>query len=444
MSSPLIALVGRTNVGKSALFNRIVKPAKDRAKALVSKIAGVTRDLNIETVNWQGYNFRLGDTAGFDPTSADDLSLAIYQHTLSSMQNAAAALLVVDCQSGLMSLDEDIFSKLKKNGKPFFLVVNKVDDPIHEQLTAEFYKLGEQQIYLTSALHNRGIDNLLSAVVSKLTLPPSPAPSLDNNHQPSLPKLLLLGRPNAGKSTLANNWIGEEQLLVSDQPGTTVDAISIPIYFEQQRLLLVDAAGVRRKSKVVKELETMSVKAVMHNLTLSDICVILIDATSGFSDQDAKLAKLAFEKHCSLIIAINKWDLISQSDPKSYRQAIYYRRPYLQHVDLVFISAAKKQGTKKLLKQVLNTLKERNKKVSSAQFNQFLQYLSASSAGRKLKINYGTQVGVSPPAFSLYVNSPQLVTPSIEKHLIKQLRRFFGFQGTPVRLFWRSKHGPSA
>ncbi|MBL0691865.1 MAG: ribosome biogenesis GTPase Der [SAR324 cluster bacterium] len=492
--SRLVAVVGRANVGKSALVNRLSRSSK----AIVTKVAGTTRDQNIMAVNWQGQVFKVCDTGGMDLSSKGELAQKTNDLAWKAIKSANAVLFVVDRKSGLLGEDKDIFAKLRKLSKPVLVVINKVDVDKHLNDLADFHTLGADNFWPVSALHDVGIAQLeedlaqvlnirpvmldkkmalatdiaINDVSSDGTLPDDilsdDIETSDNsanyehkdgqqekkkgkikkNFIKDCPTLVILGRPNVGKSTLANRWIGKDRLMVSDNSGTTRDAIDVLINYHQQNILLIDTAGIRRKSKITLETELMSVKSALRSMERADICLLLLDAKTKFTDQDAKIVSLALARHKPLIIAINKWDAYEKDSmsTSSYREDFFIEQPYLKYVDIMFISALTGQRTYQLLDRISELYQTLHKKISSPDINRVIGYINDNyqlniSGGRKFKIKYATQVGTNPPTFALYANFPESVSQDFERYVLGQFRKFFIFRGIAIRLFWRSKYG---
>lgn len=436
MNIPVVALVGRPNVGKSKLFNRIV----GTDSAIVSEEAGTTRDRHFARAEWAGRDFWLVDTGGI----ADDPQLPMDREILRQVEQAIAEadllLFVVDAKTGLHPSDAHVAERLRNSGKPWLLVANKVDDP---QATDwyEFYSLGAGDPVPVSASNGKGSGELLDAVVDKL-------PAGGEEGEEAL-HVAVIGRPNVGKSSIVNRLLGEERLVVSEVAGTTRDAIDTPMRYHGQQLVFIDTAGLRRQSRVEDGIEFYSALRTRRAIERADICILVVDATEGeIQNQDLKVAALAWEAGRGLILVVNKWD-IAEKDEKAtakYEKAAQEKAPFLRFVPFVFTSALTGQRVTRILDLLLQVEEERKKRVSTSQVNERLQELLArrqppQAAGREVKLNYASQVETAPPTIAVFGNHPELVEEHYVRYLHNGFRDAWGFTGNPLRVIMRRKAG---
>lgn len=428
---PIVALVGRPNVGKSTLFNRIV----GERKAIVEDIPGITRDRLYHDANWSGRDFIVVDTGGIDFENRDGhIGSRVYQQVLLAIEEADVIIMVTDGQTGLTEEDERAASILKKSGKPVILAVNKIDD-YEKSDHYEFYKLGLGDPIPVSAIHGINSGDLLDVVVS--SFPQSPFEDDDE----SVIKLALIGRPNVGKSSLANKLLGQERTIVSDIPGTTRDAIDTPMSRDGQEYLIIDTAGMRRKGRISETTERYSIIRALRAIDRSDVVLMLIDAVDGVTEQDKKIAGYAHEVGKGILLVINKWDAIPKDDKtmKRFEEDIRDEMGFLAYAPIAYISALTGQRVAKLFDMINFIAEQRYLRVATSRLNEVLAEAThlnppPSDKGRRLKIYYGTQVGVAPPKIALYVNEPEIMHFSYERYLTNQLRQNFGFEGNPLWL----------
>jgi GTP-binding protein len=434
MSIPVVAIVGRPNVGKSALFNRIVG---DKS-AIVSDEPGTTRDRHFARAAWNGRNFWLVDTGGLTDDPHVPMDVDIRKQVLQAITEADLMLLVVDAKAGLHPQDQRIVELLRDARKPWVLVANKVDDP-RDTDHFEFYNLGAGDPVPVSAQNGKNSGDLLDVVVEKM--PPG---------EPEIPeavRVAVVGRPNVGKSSLVNRLLGEDRLVVSDIAGTTRDAIDTPIAYHGREFIFVDTAGLRRQSKVEDGVEFYSSLRARRAIERADICVLVIDATLGIENQDLKIATMAWENGCGLIIVVNKWDIKEEKGDKTSAQFVKEaaeKAPYLAFVPFLFASAKTGQRVSKVLDLVLQVDAERQKRITTSQVNTTLEELVArrqppQAAGREVRLMYATQVNVAPPTFAVFGNHPDLVAEHYVRYLHNGFREAWGFTGTPLRIVLRSR-----
>jgi GTP-binding protein len=434
VDTPVVALVGRPNVGKSALFNRIV----GRNAAIVSDEAGTTRDRHFTRADWAGHHFWLVDTGGIVEDPQLPMDVEIRRQVQLAIAEADVLLFVVDALAGLNPTDAHIAEMLRTSGKPWLLVANKVDKP---QATDyfEFYNLGAGDPLPVSAVNGHGSGDLLDAVISRL-----PAASVLDEEQLAI---AVIGRPNVGKSSIVNRLLGEERLVVSEVAGTTRDAIDTPLRYHGRTFVFIDTAGLRRQSRVEDGIEFYSALRSRRAIERADIAVLVVDATDGnLHAQDLKVAHLAWEAGRGLIVVVNKWDKAEKDDKASskFEKEAAEKAPFLKFVPFVFTSAVTGQRVSRILELVLQVEQERLKRVPTSQVNERLQELLArrqppQAAGREVKLNYATQVEVAPPTIAVFGNNPDLVQEHYVRYLHNGFRESWGFTGNPLRILLRRK-----
>jgi GTP-binding protein len=433
MSTPVVALVGRPNVGKSALFNRIV----GHDTAIVSEEAGTTRDRHFARAEWQGRGFFLVDTGGITDDERAPLDAAIRRQVEEAIAEADLLLLVVDVKSGLHPIDRRVADMLREAGKPFIVVVNKVDDPA-DPSWYEFFELGAGDPMPVSAVNGKQSGDLLDLVVSRIPdVAPEPTDAL---------RVAVIGRPNVGKSSFVNRLLGEERLVVSEEAGTTRDAIDATLRYHGRELVFVDTAGLRRQSRVDEGIELYSALRTHRAIERADLCCLLIDATEKLNNQDLKIAALAWEAGRGLIIIVNKWDLFEKDDKSAARfeKECREKAPYLAFVPFLFASAKTGLRVTKVLDVIIDVAAERMKRITTSEVNDRLGQLVArlqppQASGREVRLMYATQVDVAPPTFAVFGNHPDLVAEHYVRYLHNGFRESWGFRGNPVRILLRRK-----
>ena len=433
---PIIAIVGRPNVGKSTLFNRIA----GGKKAIVWDEPGVTRDRNYADVEWDECSFTLIDTGGFEPVSKDRIFIQMREQCQLAMDEADVILFMMDGKEGLTPSDKEIADILRKLNKPVFYIVNKIDGPKHEEKGLEFYGLGVEPLYSISAEHGYGVNGLMDEVLKAL-------PSLtEEKWDQDVTKVAVVGRPNVGKSSLINRLLGYKRLLVDEVPGTTRDAIDTFFKRDGKGYVLVDTAGIRRKSRIGLRLEKYSIVEALRTIDRSDVALLLLDSKEGVTDQDARIGGFIHEKGKGCILVVNKWDLIE----KDSQTMVYYERDvrenlkYLSYAPILFISALKGQRVKKVLDAVDHVSEQAKKRIPTHQINKYFgkwveKFPPPLYKNRSVKMNYITQVSTAPPTFVIYTNFPDGIHFSYERYLLNQMRGAFGFEGVPVRFRFRKK-----
>jgi GTP-binding protein len=433
MTLPVVAIVGRPNVGKSALFNRII----GEQTAIVAEEAGTTRDRHFARAEWNGRAFWLVDTGGITDDPSIPMDVEIRKQVEQAIAEADLLLLVVDAKTGVHPTDTRVIDLFRDAQKPWMIVANKVDDPRSTDFY-EFYNLGAGDPYPVSAVNGKGSGDLLDVVVDRIpAMPPEEENAL---------RVAVIGRPNVGKSSFVNRLLGEERLVVSEVAGTTRDAIDTPMRYHGRTLVFVDTAGLRRQSKVDEGVEFYSALRARRAIERADICLLIIDATEGLHNQDLKIATLAWESGRGLIMVVNKWDLKAKDDKAAakFEKECREKAPYLNFVPFIFTSALTGQRVNKTLELVLHVESERMKRISTSQVNERLGELLArrqppQAAGREIKLNYATQVSVAPPTFAVFGNHPELLEEHYVRYLHNGFRETWGFTGNPLRIVLRRK-----
>lgn len=440
----MVAIVGRPNVGKSTLFNRLV----GERRAIVDDMPGVTRDRNYAEAEWSDRKFLLVDTGGMETDSADQLERSVQAQSRLAVAEADAVVFLFDGKAGLNPLDRDTVDELRRANKPVFFAVNKLDSQRRGDNLYEFFALGLDHLYSISAEHGLGIQALMDDVVSQLPeSPKSNGGDSDIAVEKTRPlRVAIVGRPNVGKSTLINRLLGFERSVVDATPGTTRDSLDTPFELLGEPGILIDTAGIRRKARIDDRIEQFSVQRSLRTVDRGDLIIHVIDGPEGVTDQDAQILSYAVDRGKALVLAVNKWDVVSKSDGDSdkYREEVNYRLSFLDFAPIVFISAATGRGIRKLLQTAARVVHAYRKKVSTSALNQALQRVVRAHApplsqGRAVKFYYGTQTRTSPPTFALFVNRPGAVHESYKKYLIHQLREDLGLEHAPIRLDLRAR-----
>ncbi|MBQ6734292.1 MAG: ribosome biogenesis GTPase Der [Lachnospiraceae bacterium] len=432
----IVAVVGRPNVGKSTLFNAL---AGERV-AIVKDTPGVTRDRLYREVSWGKRTFLLCDTGGIEPESKDVIFSQMREQALLAIETADVILFMADLKSGLTDTDLDVADMVRKSGRPCVLAVNKVDDHIRQMPEVyEFYNLGLGEPYPVSAEGKQGIGDLLDAVCE--LLPEDEAETEEDDI-----KVAVIGRPNAGKSSVINRLLGEDRLIVSDIAGTTRDAVDTRLSYGGKTYTLIDTAGLRRKNKIKEELERYMILRAVAAIERADVCVLLIDAEEGVTEQDAHIAGIAHERGKGMLIAVNKWDLIEKDNKtvKEYTAKIRQVLSFMPYAEILFTSAKTGQRLKKLYPMIDNIADMRALRIKTGLLNEVLSDAMAmqpppTDRGRPLKIFYMTQVSVKPPTFVLFVNEKKLMHYSYTRYIENRLRDAFGFSGTPLKFLVRER-----
>jgi GTP-binding protein len=432
---PAVVLVGRPNVGKSTLFNRIA----GTRRAIVNANAGTTRDVIEQPAHWRTVPFLLTDTAGMFGKSEDPLQKLVLEHGQRALEHASLFVFVVDGREGLLPADLEIANSVRMKGRPVIVAINKTDDQRARAGTLDFYELGFDPVVEISAEHGLGIGDLLDEVIERLPH----AKTEEERAEAPEPRIAIVGRPNVGKSSLVNRILREERVLVSDVAGTTRDAVDVKFRWHQRQFRIVDTAGIRKPGRVARSgpVEAVSVLSARRAIADADVVVLVIDATLGAADQDGAIAGEAERAGRSVIIAVNKWDLVKgegQEFAKSFDDKLRFNLKFLDFAPLVHISALTGERTPRLLEVVEKVLEERTRRIPTPELNRFLGELTAAhpvqSEGKKaVRILYAAQVGVAPPRFALFTNVATELHFSYERFLKNRLREQFGFLGTPIR-----------
>jgi GTP-binding protein len=433
---PIIAIVGRPNVGKSTLFNRMVRGKK----AIVANEPGVTRDRNYADVQWEGSIFSLIDTGGFEPVSKDRIFVQMREQCQLAIDEADVILFVMDGKEGLTPSDKEIAHILRKVNKPVFYIVNKIDGPKQEEKVFEFYGLGIETIYPISAEHRSGVNGLMDEVIEAL-------PKLaEERWEGEATRVAVIGRPNVGKSSLINRLLGYKRVMVDEAPGTTRDAIDTFFERDGKRYVFIDTAGIRRKSRISLQLEKYSIVEALRTIDRSDVVLLLLDSEEGVTGQDARIGGVIQEKGKGCILVVNKWDLIEKDSETmiEFEERIYSDLKYLSYAPILFISALTGQRVPKILNLIDHVAEEAKKRISTSQLNKYFgEWLKRSHPplykNRIVKLNYITQVSTAPPTFVISTNIPDGIHFSYERYLINHIRETFGFEGVPIRLRFRKK-----
>jgi len=436
MSGFTVAIVGRPNVGKSTFFNRLL----EQRKAIVDDVSGVTRDRQYGVAEWAGKSFNLIDTGGFVAQSDDIFEIEIKKQVLIALEEANALIFMVDAATGITSLDESMADVLRRTTKPVFLVVNKVDNSERLLEAAEFYALGFDEIYFLSSMTGSGTGELLDAVTALI--------QEDQAHpdEEGLPKFAIIGQPNVGKSSLLNALIGQERTIVSDIAGTTRDTIHTRYNLFKKDFVLIDTAGIRRKTKVEEDLEFYSVIRAIKAMDEADVCLLMLDAAKGVTAQDLNIFSLAVKKGKGIVILVNKWDLLEKetNTAKDYEKQLKDRLAPFTDLPILFISVTEKTRIFRAVEAALEVYDNRQRKVTTSQLNEVMlaaveAYHAPVVRGNPVKIKYVTQLPTPVPSFAFFCNFPDDIKQPYKNYLENKLRDNFNFKGVPVRLFFRKK-----
>jgi GTP-binding protein len=433
--SRIVAIVGRPNVGKSTLFNRLI----DSKEAIVDEVSGVTRDRNYGMSHWNGIDFSVIDTGGYVMNSDDVFEEEINKQVLLAIEEADLILFMVDVTCGIHDMDTSVASMLRRVDKKVVLVVNKVDNGERLMYATEFYNLGLGDYFALSSMNGSGTGELLDEVVKNL-------PQEDPEVMPELPRIAIVGRPNVGKSSLVNSLLGEERNIVTPVAGTTRDSIYTRYNKFQHDFLLVDTAGLRKKGKVSEDIEFYSVMRAVRTIESSDICLLLIDATRGIESQDLNIMSLIQKNNKGMIVLVNKWDLIEKENNTTtlFENDIREKTAPFTDYPILFISATNKQRIHKVLELVEQVNQNRNRKISTSELNEVMLQVVKNNPppalkGKYVKIKYVTQLPIYTPAFAFFCNLPQYVKDPYKRYLENRMREKFEFTGVPIRIFFRKK-----
>ena len=437
MSKPLVAIVGRPNVGKSMLFNRLV----GKRLSIVEDTPGVTRDRLYAECEWCGRKFDMVDTGGIEPSTDSEILLFMREQAQIAINAADVIVLVTDIRTGVTAADKDVANMLLRSRKPVVLAVNKADSTgAEDPAVYEFYELGLGDPISVSAIHGHGTGELLDACLAHFP------PQEEEEEEDDSIKVAVIGKPNVAKSSLINRILGEKRVIVSDMAGTTRDAVDTPFENDKGKYVFIDTAGIRRKSKVDERVEKFSVMRAQLAIERADVCVIMIDARDGVTDQDTKIAGLAHEAGKASIIVVNKWDLVEKETGtmEKMRKDIMRDLSFMSYAPVLFISAATGQRTDRLFELINYVNDQSSLRISTGMLNDVLADAQArvqppTDKGRRLKIYYMTQTGVKPPNFVIFCNSRELFHFSYQRYIENQIRSVFGLEGTPVRIVIRQK-----
>ena len=435
---PIVAVVGRPNVGKSTLVNRITQTSD----AIVHESRGVTRDRSYYDADWSGHEFTLVDTGGIEPMKSEDIfSASIRDQALAAAEEADVILFVVDGSVGVTEEDESVARMIKRAKKPTFLLVNKLDNPDREQERLwEFYSLGVGDPIAVSALHGHGTGDLLDDVVALL-----PESYEDEKIDDGILSVAIIGRPNAGKSSLFNKILGSDRSIVSNVAGTTRDAIDTVIERGDKKYRLVDTAGIRKKSTVYENIEYYSMVRGLRAIDRADVALLVIDSSTGMTEQDQKVANLAIERGCAIVVLLNKWDLLPDDHAREQMMETVERRMGMaKWANYLRISALTARSVEKIWALVDSAAQNRSARISTSKLNQLLTDMrefghTIVDGKRRLRMHYVTQTGTNPPAFTFFVNHTDLINDSYRRYIENRMRATFDFKGTPIRLRFRKK-----
>lgn len=432
----VVAIVGRPNVGKSTLFNRIL----GQRKAIVEDVPGVTRDRHYAEVTRFAKPFTLIDTGGFEPISEDRLLIQMREQSQLAVEEADVILFVMDGRQGLTPSDIEVAAILRRFPKPLLYVVNKVDGDHLEDGAGEFYSLGAEQLHTISAEHGRGVPDLIDALLELL---PEKGRADDDRDEI---RLAVIGRPNVGKSSLVNRLLGYERVVANPQAGTTRDSVDTPFVYNQQRYVLIDTAGIRRKGKVSQKLEKFSVIQALKGMDRAHVALVVIDAQEGVTDQDLTVAGYAYEKGRGVLLVVNKWDMVEKDHTtmNKYLEKLRFQFKFLSFAPVLFVSALTGQRVAKVMAEVEKVAYEFNRRIPTSALNKILAEAERSHPaplyqGKRLKFFYMTQVQTRPPTFLAFVNKAEGVPVSYQRYLSNQLRDAFGFSGVPIRINYQDR-----
>lgn len=433
---PIVAVVGRPNVGKSTIFNKLT----GTKISIVEDTPGVTRDRIFGEVEWLNKYFTIIDTGGIEPESDDIILSQMRNQAMLAVDMAHVILFVVDGKSGLTAADKEVADILRRTKKPVLLVVNKIDSKSQFDNTYDFYELGLGNPIAISGANSMGLGDLLDEVVENFP------EGMNMEYDEDVIRVAITGKPNAGKSSILNNILGEERVIVSPIAGTTRDAIDTYFEKDENKFLLIDTAGIRRRSKVYENVERFSVIRSMSAVDRADVVLIVIDATEGVTEQDTKIAGIAHDEGKACIFVVNKWDLIEKDNKTmgNFRMSVREKFPFMTYAPILFVSAVSNQRIGKILETVVEVSAEQNKRVTTSVLNQVIGEAimlnqPPSDKGRRLKIYYGTQTGVKPPTFNLFINDKELTHFSYTRYLENRLRENFGFEGTSIKIEYSQK-----
>lgn len=429
---PVVAIVGRPNVGKSSLFNRLA----GRRIAIVDEVAGITRDRLYENISWNGISMRLVDTGGIVPASEDDFDTLIKWQSEVAVSEADKIIFVCDLAEGLTHLDRAVFNILKKSGKDIILCANKADNDERTMMAGDFYEVGVDEVICVSALHGIGIAELLDRVVEGL----KEFEAVEDNRV----KIAVVGKPNVGKSSIINTLLGEERTIVSNVPGTTRDSVDTVLKFEDKEYLLIDTAGIKASKKLDASVEFYSLVRSRSAIKRADVAILVVDASCGITHQDLKIAEMVHEEGKSVVIVFNKWDLIKGEMMKSFEYKVEDDMHFLSYAPIVCVSAHQGRNILKIPALAEFVYKQGKREIETNDLNKFLEKTLESHQpplvkGKRVKIFYMTQIGQSPPSFILFLNNKKLLKDSYERYIINSMRKKYKFDGNPILLKYKNR-----
>jgi len=443
----VVAIVGPPNAGKSTLFNRLVRAPR----AIVDSRPGVTRDRNIARARWGERTFLLVDTGGYNEKETSSLAASVRAQSVMAAEEADAVIALFDGRAGMSPVDRDLVQRLRALGKPVFYAINKLDTPAHDDEAAEFFALGLPHVLPVSAAHGRGLAELMEQLLQRV---PERIPAEAPAHSAAVvvrgpASLTIVGRPNVGKSSLLNRLLGFERAIVDAAPGTTRDTLDTPFRHGDQEYVLVDTAGIRRRPRVHEQVERASVVQALRAMERAEVAILVIDATEGMTDQDARIAGYAWERGRALLFALNKWDAVPRAERNRARFLATLRDQYptLGEVPMVFLSALTGAGVDELFPALKNLVSAHRREMRTVHLNEVLgqatsAQLPPSARGKRPRFFYATQTGMAPPAITIFSSHPELVQPAYERFLANAFRQAFGLHGTPLRLHFRSSPKP--
>jgi GTP-binding protein len=437
MSGFTVAITGRPNVGKSTLFNRLL----EQRKAIVDDVSGVTRDRQYGIADWNGKTFNVVDTGGFVPESDDIFEQEIKKQVLIAVEEANAIIFMTDTATGITNLDESMADLLRRSVKPVFLVVNKVDNSDRLLEAAEFYSLGFDHIFFISAMSGSGTGEVLDAITDLI-----PAEPEVEEDEAALPKFAIIGQPNVGKSSLLNALVGSERTIVSEIAGTTRDSIHTHYNLFQKEFVLIDTAGIRRKTKVHEDLEFYSVIRAIKAMDEADVCLLLLDAEKGLTAQDLNIFSLAVKKGKGLVVVVNKWDLVDKetNTSRDYTEKLKERFAPFTDLPIIYISAKEKTRIFKVIETALEVFENRRKKIPTSKLNDIMlkaveSYHAPVVRGHSIKIKFVSQLPTPVPSFAFFSNYPDDIKQPYRNYLENQMRKSFPLEGVPIRIYFRKK-----
>ncbi|MGD8427523.1 MAG: ribosome biogenesis GTPase Der [Balneolaceae bacterium] len=433
---PVVSIVGRPNVGKSTIFNRLI----GSRKAIVDDQYGVTRDRHYGESFWNGREFNVIDTGGYLPDETDVMISGIREQVHIAIEESDVILFVVDSEAGITSLDDAVAKLLRQKETPVLLVANKADNEKRELDANEFYALGFEELYTISALSGRGTGDLLDRIVELL-------PEKKDEKKASIPKLAVVGRPNVGKSSFVNALLNDERCIVTDIPGTTRDSINSKLIYNGREYILIDTAGLRKKAKVKENVEFYSTVRTDRALKECDVAVLMLDAMRGFEEQDKRILREAEKYNKGIVLVLNKWDLVPDKDThvhKEFEEYVYSRVPMMNYVPIISISALNRKRIHKVIDVANEVLEERKKTISTPDFNNFMARILKEKPlpirrGVPLKIKYATQVKSNPPVFKFFMNIPEELPANYRRFIENKIRKEYGFKGVPITMTFKQK-----